>query len=129
MWFADPLIDPTIPGLDTPQEAITSSLQLHPDFSPDVRIEIFGDEEGTLVVDGRGDEVRNDLIGRASVSMEGQGQFVIAATFDENGERLEATQFQRTPVDFNDVAGQEISCDETLAVLGSVAVRVGGQDR
>lgn len=52
-WFADPLIDPTIRGLATPQEAITSALQLHPDFSPDVQIEVVGDEEGTLVVDGR----------------------------------------------------------------------------
>lgn len=54
---------------------------------------------------------RDELIGRASVSMEGQGRFILAAAFDAEGDRVAAVRFARIPFDFDDLGGQTVPCD------------------
>ena len=72
----------------------------------------------TIVGAYMGNDERNRLIGKAEVSMDGQGMFVLAAAFDAEGTRVAATRLARIPVDFDELGGQTVPCEETLEVAG-----------
>jgi hypothetical protein len=48
------------------------------------------------------------------VSMESQGQFVLLAAFDADGERLLAAQMSRVPYDLDDLGSGRFDCDTPL---------------
>lgn len=69
------------------------------------------------------DSERDRVVGRAEVSMEGQGQFVLVAVFDLDGERLLAARLSRTPYDVNDLGSGRIDCQTPLIASNGVVER------
>ena len=62
------------------------------------------------------DVERDALVGKAEVSMRGQGSFVLTVAFDLAGERHAASRLARVPVDFDHLGGETVDCSASIFV-------------
>lgn len=84
---------------------------------------IDGCDELGLVEAYADDSQRDAVIGRAGVSMEGQGTFTLLVAFDGQGQRILAARLARVPNDLNDLGTGRFPCDVGLvAIDGRVSV-------
>lgn len=64
------------------------------------------------------DSTRNDVVGRAEVSMFARDLFLLLAVFDEEGNRLQATRLSRVPYDLDWLGTGRFDCDLELQARG-----------